>query len=390
MRNITRAIAAGAIVAAASIASARADAPSVVNIGFTGPLSGGAAAYGADVQRGLDMAINEINAAGGVSAGGKKYTLKLDSLDDAYRPNEAATNAKRLAQQDNAPIIFCPHSGGILAIMGFNEKQSPKFVLGAYSSEPTILKQGDGLVLMIPPRYDSYFKPFAQTAMQRFGKKLGLIPTSTAYGNAWTQGFTTVWKDMGGDVLGNNAVDYNTTIDYSGAVSKALSEKPDVLFIGGPSQPTALVIKSARDQGFKGGFVIMDQAKFEQMDKILPISALEGATGTVPMTRFNGPGINQFLVAYRKDYGSDRPPNAEVALNYMAMHLLAGAMALAGSVSDPAAIMAKSDDAAKALPAKYQPAELSGITKAGHMVTNFFAVTVDHGEYKRVAIPALL
>lgn len=388
LRKIRIGIASAIVVAMTlTLAASAQTGANVVTIGYTGPMSGGAAQYGADVQRGIQMAIDEINADGGISVGGKKTTFRLATLDDQYRPNEAATNSKRFVQQDNAPIIFCPHSGGILAMMGFNEKQTPKFIVGAYSSEPQILKQNNASTLMIPPSYDAYFKPFAETTMKRFGKKLGLIPTTTAYGNAWTKGFTATWQSMGGTVLANNGVDYNTTADFSTVVSKALSEKPDVLFIGGPSQPTGLVIKAARDQGFTGGFVMMDQAKFDQIAQVIPIAKLEGSVGVLPLKRFTGPGINQFLVAYAKKYGKDREPNPEMANNYEAMHVFARAIALAGS-TDPAAIMAKIPDAGRALPAKHQPAALRGVSKAGHLEEDIYAAVIDHGTYKRLSIPS--
>ena len=56
-----------------------------------------------------------------------------------------------------------------------------------------------------------------------------------------------------------------------------------MLFVGGPSQATALVIKAAREQGFKGGFAIMDQAKFEEMNKLVPMAMLENSVGVMPM-----------------------------------------------------------------------------------------------------------
>ncbi len=374
-----------ALIGAMSLGASAQSTPTLT-VGYTGPLSGGAAQYGQDVQRGIQMAIDEINADGGVTVGGKKTQLKLVSLDDAYRPNEAATNAKRLAGQENASIVFCSHSGGILAIQGFNEKQSPKFILGAYSSEPAILKQNNASTFMIPPSYDAYFKPFTDVTMAKFGKRLGLIPTTTAYGNAWTKGFTEQWTKSGGTVLGNNGVDYNTTADFSTAVSKTLADKPDVIFVGGPSQPTGLVIKAARDQGFNGGFVMMDQAKFDQITGVVPLPKLEGTTGVMPLRRYTGPGLNQFLIAFLKKYGKAYEANSELANNYMAMHVLARAMDLANS-SEPAAVMAKANDAAKSLPAKFQPAKLTGVSKAGHLLEDVEAAVIDKGTYKRLPIP---
>jgi len=372
---------------ALSVSASAQTTGNVVNIGYSGPLSGGAAQYGADVQRGIEMAIDEINADGGVSVGGKKTTFKLVSLDDQYRPNEAATNAKRLAQQENAPIVFCSHSGGILAMMSFNEKQNPKFIVAGYSSEPAMLEQNNKSMLMIPPAYDAYFKPYAEATMKRFGKKLGLIPTTTAYGNAWTKGFTAVWTSMGGTVQGNNGVDYNTTADFSTTVSKALAEKPDVLFVGGPSQPTGLVMKAARDQGFTGGFALMDQAKFDQIGLVLPLSRLEGSIGILPFKKFQSPGAKIFGKNYFNKYGRGREANPEVANNYQAMHLLANAIALAGSSSDLVGIMAKLPAAAKAMPAKYQPIPFKSVSPAGHMTEDVYVAEISHGTYKTNVIP---
>ncbi len=113
MKRYQFACAALAVTGYFGTGTARAADTNVVNIGYTGPLSGGAAQYGLDVQHGLQMAIDEINADGGFPAGGKNYMLKLISLDDEYHPNESAINAKRLLQQNNTPIIVRPHSGGI-------------------------------------------------------------------------------------------------------------------------------------------------------------------------------------------------------------------------------------------------------------------------------------
>lgn len=335
-----------------------------VNIGYSGPLSGGAAFYGKDVQSGIEMAVGEINKAGGITVGGKKVKLNLVSLDDKYLPNETATNARRLLQQSNTPVIFVPHAGGIQTLQGFNQR-NPEFLLVAYSSEPKILQAGNKLTFMLPPTYDLYLEPFARNTMKTFGKKLGLIGTTSAYGKAWTDAISGEWKKEGGTVLSDNGVDYNTTVDYTGAVTKALSQKPDVLFVGGPSQPTALVIKAAREQGFKGGFIVMDQAKFEQMGDIVPTSALEGAIGVLPLRDFRTPGAQKFVRAYQAQY--KKVPTSEAALNYMGTYIVARAMELANSVSDPEAIRAKIAQAAKELPSDRNLYNISGVDERGHM-----------------------
>lgn len=385
LRTLRAAVAGALAIGIASTLGATAQTSDTITIGYTGPLSGGAASYGLDVQRGLQMAIDELNADGGVKVGGQKRTFKLVSLDDQYRPPNSVSNAKQLVQRNGAAVVFCPHSGGILAIEAFNDK-SPKFVLGAYSSEPAILKQNNTMTVMIPPAYDAYFKPYAGIEMKRFGKRLGLLATTTAYGNAWTKGFSAEWQAEGGTVLGNNSVDYNTTTDFAGAVSKTLADKPDVILVGGPSQPTGLVMKAARDQGFKGGFAIMDQAKYDQISQVLPVAGQEGSVGVVPFADYPGNGTRAFLDAYTKKFGASRGPNTEVSLNYEAMHVIGEAISLAGS-TDPAAIMSKVSQASKQIPSKYSPATIHNITKAGHMVIDNYGAQVLHGKYVRFPVP---
>ncbi|MBX6396499.1 MAG: ABC transporter substrate-binding protein, partial [Alicyclobacillaceae bacterium] len=337
----------------------------VIHLGYSGPLSGGAAKYGQDTLNGMKLAVDEINSAGGFTVNGKKYTFDVISLDDKYLPNEAATNAKRLVQQYHVPAVFTQHSGGVLAQQAFNATQEPNFIIFADSSEPQILKQRNPLTVMLIPRYDAYFKPFTDAAMKNFGKKLGIVAGTHSYAKSWTEGFTQVWKESGGQVLSNNSVDYNNTADFSMAVNKALAEKPDVLLVGGPSQPTALVIKTAREQGFKGGFIILDQARFEEMDKMIPPEMLDNAIGVAPLNEDTGPGTKDFMTKFKNKFGQDAIANN--IYNYLAVHILARAMELAGTTTDAKAIMAKMDEAAKSLPKTYQAYPVLGVSKQGHL-----------------------
>lgn len=367
---------------ALTLAAGPALADKVVNIGYSGPLSGGAAFYGKNVQSGIDLAIDEINRAGGVTVNGEKVTFKLVALDDRYLPNETATNVKRLTSQ-GIDVIFVPHAGGILTVQPLTTRD-PNFLLVAYSSEPKILAANNPLTFMLPPRYDNYIAPFVSTQMKAFGKRLGLVGTTTAYGKQWTDAITEEWKKQGGTVGSNNGVDYNTTVDFSSAVTKALAEKPDVLFVGGPSQPTAQVIKAAREQGFKGGFIVMDQAKFEEMTNI-PQSYLDGSVGVLPTVEY--PGSQAFVAKYQRAY--KKIPTSEAALNYVGMQAVARAMVLAGTTTDPVAIRAKLGQAVTSLPKSVSIYAVKGVTPAGHLDADVIAASVKGGKYTRLRLPNL-
>lgn len=355
-----------------------------VNIGYSGPLSGGAAIYGQNTLNGLQMAADEINKSGGINVGGKRYAIHLVPLDDKYLPNETATNARRLLEQYETPIIFTPHSGGVFAMQEFNEQDG--FIIAAYTSEPRVTQRGNKLTLRIPAPYDAYAVPYSKAVMEAFGKKVALVPGTHQYAKDWTAVFTKAWESLGGTVTGNFAANYNTETDFTPFVTKALATNPDVLFVGGPSQPTALVIKTAREQGFKGGFVVMDQAKFEEMEEIVPIEMLNGAVGLMPLYRYPGPATQQFVEQYKARFG--KRPTYEQAQHYQAMYLVAKALERAGTVTDVEKIMASFSDAIQQLPRDKVPIIWRKLNDKGGIVGEVIGVMVKDGKYdQQIPIP---
>lgn len=355
-------------------------------IGYSGPLSGGAALYGENALDGIEMAVQDINEEG-LEIDGQQVELQIESLDDQYLPNEAATNAQRLVQQNEAPVVFIPHSGGIFAAQEINTSRN-EFLIGAYSSDPAILEQENELTMMIPPRFDNYMQPFSETTMDDYGERLGLIPTESEYGQEWTEYITEEWESQGGEVLSDNGVDYTTTTDYAGPVTQALAENPDVLFVGGPSQPTALVIEEAREQGFEGGFIVMDQAKFSEMEGFTDFENLEGSAGVQPIVESDSPGLEDFVERYEQEITDERPPVSEVAYNYQATHIVAKAMELAGTTEDPQAIRDNIDEAISEVDDQYKVSQFpDSITEEGHLTGEVQATYIQDGEYTPLEVP---
>lgn len=360
----------------------------VVEIGYSGPLSGGAALYGENVLDGMQMAVEDLNEDG-VEIDGQPVTFEIASLDDRYLPNEAATNAQRLVQQDDISTVFIPHSGGIFAAQGINTDRNP-FLLGAYSSDPAILEQENPLTMMVPPRFDNYMQPFSELQMDRFGDRLGLIPTESEYGQEWTDQISAEWESQGGEVLSNNGIDYSETTDYAGPVTQALSEDPDVLFLGGPSQPTALIVEEARNQGFEGGFILMDQAKIEEMEAFTSLENMEGSVGVAPLTEVDDPGAEAFIERYAEEVTDERPPVSEVSYNYQSVHIIARAMELAGTSEDPEAIRENIEPALSEVDEEYQVSNFpDGFTEEGHLAGPVLAVTLEDEEFVPVEVPQM-
>ena len=361
-------------------------AQEVVKIGYSGPLSGGAALYGKNVLSGMEMAVSEINAKG-LEVGGKKYKLEIVSLDDQYNPSQTGINVQRLIQQHKTPAVLVPHSGGIFAVQAFNEKSN--VLLLAYTSLPQVTARGNKLTIRIPPEFTGYIDPFVKTTMAKYGKNAAIANADHDYAKAWTAAFKPAWEAAGGKIVAENPMSYNKATDFYSGVSRVLQGKPDVLFIGGASEPTALVAKQARELGFKGGFIIIDQAKMDEMAKVIGgYGPLEGAIGVLPLVEDTRSDAKGFVDRYRK-LNPGRDPSSEVSLNYTAVHATATAMKLANSVTDPVAIRAQMDKAFKALPAEYNPNDIDGVNEVGGSLANTYVGTVEGGKVKALNLRSL-
>lgn len=354
-------------------------------IGYSAGISGGAAEYGENVQNGLKMAIDEVNEAG-VEVDGKKYTVKLESLDDQYDPGTTGTNVQRLVEKEGASVVFVPHAGGIKAAQELNSERT-EFLLGAYSSDPEIVASGNELTVMIPPSFDSYIPPFIDQVKTDGVDKLGLLATSSEFGQQWTKSATEKWKAAGGEVLANNSIDYGSVSDFAAPVSKTLAGDPDVILVGGPSQPTAILIEQARKQGFDGAFMIIDQAKFEELEVFTDPKNINDSVGIAPLTEF--PDTETFIADYQDKFSSDKPVNADIALNYQALPIFIKAMEIAGTVDDPAAIRAAMGEAVTEVDDRFRVAfSPDRITDSGHLIADDLKAAYRNkdGEYESFSI----
>lgn len=363
--------------AAATLLSSPLAMAATIKIGYTGPLSGGAALYGQDVLGGLQMAADEINANGGVNVDGENYDIKIISLDDKYAPSQAAVNAKRLVQRDKVKVIYTPHSGGIFALQAFNEKSD--FLLMAFSSVPGITEKGNKLTVRIPPTYEAFVGPYVELGMQEHGKKLAVGSGTHEYAKMWANAFVPEWEAAGGEVVANNPMDYNKSADFYTGVSRSLSAKPDVMFIGGASEPTGLVVKQARELGFKGGFIFTGQSELMEVAPVAGgLEAIEGSIGIPPITMHDDVGAKSFVEKRNKI--KENSLAWEVAMNYSSVHMVVEAMKIAGSVDDTEKIRAAFPQALESLDEEYNTFVVKEMTEGGGLEYDPYIAIVRDGE----------
>lgn len=354
-------------------------AAEVINIGYTGPLSGGAAKYGRNNLEGLEMAAEEINAAGGIAVAGKKYTFKVVALDDRYRPADAVTNARRLVELHKPPIIVCPHSGGILGLLKFNEQEG--FILHGYTDNPAVLQQGSKLLVKAPMSMGFYNSGVIELGWKKGWRKAALLCGTHEAAKMAEKIFDMLWKDKGGTIVANAPADYGKVTDFYPYLTKVLAAKPDCIILYGPSEPSAMIIATARELGFKGGFILGSQCKLDEMEKVTPLKLISPSSGVCPVAMMPLPLMRDYSKRHEAKFHT--LPTSESAFNYEVTYIFAEAMKKAGTVSDLKKIMAA---VPQVLPVG--PHAIRGIrsmTKEGQFLSGFFAMEVAEGKFGQPA-----
>lgn len=347
-------------------------------IGYSGPLSGPAAEYAQDCLFGVDFAVKEINTAGGVNVQGKKYTFRLEKLDDRSDPTAAVNNARRF-RNNKAIAVYNGMFTTLAAIAKINEEKGNEFLLMAYTSTPRIVQLGNHLLIVLhAPEFTVYVQQFSELAMQEGWRKVAMVGTLGAYGDEWRKAFSEHWKKSGGTITIDKPANYYTDTDFSAPLTAALATKPDALLIGGPSATTALVIEQARGMGFTGGFILIDQAKMDYIATVLNSYKLMGNTIGVSATESLAvPVTKEFSKRYKAAY--NRIITSECLKHYGSVVALAKAIEKAGTTSDVRAIRAALP---KVLPlvGDKVPTEIFGIEDNGRLFINGSAQLVKNGK----------
>jgi branched-chain amino acid transport system substrate-binding protein len=353
-----------------------------------GPLSGGAALYGKNVVNGMEMAIKEINAAG-LEVAGKKVKLELVALDDKYAPAEAAINARRLVQQYQTPAVFVPHSGGIYAMQAFNEQE--KFIVMAYSSTPKITETGNKLTIRIPPTFNSYIEPFTRYEMKQVRQE-GRHAAGRPRLREELERAVRAGVDQG---RRHRGVEQPDVVQPLGRLLQRREPRAGREARRAVHRRPVGAHRAGRQAGARAGLQGRlphhgpGQARRDGQGhgRLAP---LEGAIGVLPVSYDDRAGPKAFAEAYRKAYGADKDPTTESSYNYALVHALAGAMKMAGTTTDAAAIRAKIGDALIQLPAKTNAGSFKGVDAVGGTIVDPLVATVDGGKVKPVSLSELM
>lgn len=217
-----------------------AQAQEVVKIGFTGPLSGGQAAYGVDNRDGLLLAVKELNAKG-VQVGGKKVTFEVVAQDDAADPRQGVAVAQVLADA-KVRYVVGPYNSGVAIPAGKVYNDAGMLML-TVASNPKVTQLGYPRLFRVgvnDAQVGIAMATYAAKTMK--AKNVAVVDDRTAYGQGLVAEFMAEAKRQGLHVVKQEFTTDKAT-DFTAILTSIRGAKPDAIFYGGYSSQAGPLLR---------------------------------------------------------------------------------------------------------------------------------------------------
>lgn len=243
-------------MAAALLAGAGAAAPAVTNaagvikVGVTGPLSGDYASAGIDIVNAAKLAAAAINAKGGVLG----MKIQIIPEDDACDAQTAAQAAQKLVDEGVVAVAGGYCSGASLPELSVFHKAGIPFILDA-STNPLLTEEGYKDVFRVIGRDDQQ-GPFAARFIATYlhAKTAAVIHDGSTYAKGLAEATVAALKKLGVRVVYYNAITPGEK-DYTSVLTTVKALHPQVIYYTGYFSEAGILVKQARQIGYKGYFM---------------------------------------------------------------------------------------------------------------------------------------
>lgn len=311
-------------------AKGSADEGNTIKIGLNYELSGNVSTYGTSLVDGIEFAVKEINADGGVL--GKQ--IELVKADNKSSGEEAANVSSRLATRDKVVAILGPATSGNVksALPAAEENKVPLISASSTADDVTLNAQGGVRQYVFKTCFSDSFQGvtmanFAAKEL-KFMKAAILRDNTSDYSQGLTDAFTETYTSYGGVIVKEEAYQAKET-DFKSLLTNIKAANPDVLFIPGYYEEVGLIIKQARELGLN--VPVLGADGFDS-PKLLEIAGAENLRGTYYSNHYTStdtsPEVVEFKTAFNKEYKKD--PDAFNALGYDMAYMVVDALERAG------------------------------------------------------------
>ena len=240
-------------------AKAAAPAEEVVKIGHVAPLTGQIAHLGKDNENGARMAIDEINAAGGLKVGDKTIKLELAAEDDKADPKEGTLAAQKIVDSGAVAVVGHLNSGtSIPASKIYSDANVTQ--ISPSATNPKLTEQGFKTTFRVVAndnQQGGVLGNYVATEMK--AKTLAIIDDRTAYGQGLADVVEKTAKEKGVKIVAREFTNDKAT-DFNAILTKIRAAKPDVVMFGGMDAVAGPMAKQMKQLGIKAPLVGGDGA----------------------------------------------------------------------------------------------------------------------------------
>jgi len=292
---------------------ATADADTIL-FGEVGSLTGAQATFGISTKNGIQMAIDEVNEAGGVTVDGKAKKIAVRVYDDQGKSEEAANAVTRLINQDKVVVVLGEVASSNSLAMAPKAQEAKIPMITPSSTNPKVTEVGDFIFRVC------FIDPFQGTVMAKFAsdtlkaKNVAILKDNKSdYSLGLAQFFTETFTKGGGVVVSEEAYSQGDT-DFRGQLTAIKGKNPEAIYVPGYYTDVGVIARQARELGLKVPLLGGDGWESEKLYE-LGGSAIQGSYfSNHYSTDDPTPRVQNFIKAYEAKFGSK--PDSLGALGY--------------------------------------------------------------------------
>lgn len=293
-------------------------------------MTGSKADFGINTQRGAQMAIDELNAQGGIK--GRKILLKV--LDDQGKADEAGNAVTRLIDVDHADAILGEVASSLSLVGGRIAQRRGVPMVSPSSTNSTVTEIGDYVFRAC------FLDPFQGWVMAKFAhdklkatKAAVLKDVRNDYSIGLADAFVKAFTEMGGKIVIEQSYSEGDT-DFSAQLTTIKAQSPEVLFIPGYYAEVGNIAKQARRLGLTVPLLGGDGWESPQLHEIGGADIVGSYYSTHFAPDVPGERARGFIEGYKKKYGVE--PTGLAALGYDTVLVIATAAKNAADASPKA------------------------------------------------------
>lgn len=296
-------------------------------IGEVGSMTGSEATFGTSTHHGIELAMDEINAKGGIR--GKK--LKVVSVDNQGKPEEAATAVRKLITQDHVIAVLGEVASSRSLAMAPIAQEFGIPMISPSSTNPGVTQQGDHIFRVC------FIDPFQGTVMAKFAfdtlkvKRVAILrDVKNDYSVGLSNYFGEKFRSLGGEIVMDQSYSAGD-MDFKSQLTAIRSKEPEAIFVPGYYTEVGLIARQARELGLKVPLMGGDGWDSPKLTEIGGSAMNGNYFSNHYSAESTDPDVVSFVGKYRKRYG--QVPDSLAAMGYDAMLVLADAMSRAAELS---------------------------------------------------------